>query len=82
MEFIRQNGTVQVEPLAEAFGVTPQTIRRDLNQLYQLDMLDRVHGGAVVKDSVENLGYGARKMLMTDEKLRSCLNGLYDGREV
>ncbi len=68
MDFIRQHGAVQVEPLADALNVTPQTIRRDLNLLYEMDLLDRVHGGAVIKDGVENLGYSARKMLMVEAK--------------
>ena len=68
MDFIRQHGTVQVDPLAKAFRVTPQTIRRDLNFLYKRELLQRVHGGAVIKDSVENLGYRARKEIMMKEK--------------
>lgn len=68
MDFIKQHGSVQVDQLSEHLHVTPQTIRRDLNQLYDLELLQRVHGGAVIKDNVENLGYGARKMLMADEK--------------
>ncbi len=69
MEFIRQHGAVQVESLAEALNVTPQTIRRDLNQLYELDLLDRVHGGAVIKQGIENVGYSVRKTLMVEEKI-------------
>lgn len=68
MEFIRQHGSVQVDELSDYLKVTPQTIRRDLNQLYNLKLLQRVHGGAVINDTVENLGYGARKMLMAREK--------------
>ena len=68
MEFIRQHGSVQVDELSEHLKVTPQTIRRDLNQLYDLKLLQRVHGGAVINDTVENLGHGARKMLMAREK--------------
>ncbi len=68
MEFIRQHGSVQVDELSEHLKVTPQTIRRDLNQLYDLKLLQRVHGGAVINDTVENLGHGARKMLMSREK--------------
>ncbi len=68
MEFIRQHGSVQVDELSEHLKVTPQTIRRDLNQLYDLKLLQRVHGGAVINDTVENLGHGARKMLMASEK--------------
>lgn len=68
MDYIREHGSVQVDQLSSHLQVTPQTIRRDLNQLYAQKLLQRVHGGAVVKDNVENLGYGARKTLMADEK--------------
>jgi len=68
MDYIREHGSVQVDQLSNHLRVTPQTIRRDLNQLYEQQLLQRVHGGAVVKDNVENLGYGARKILMRDEK--------------
>lgn len=68
MEFIREHGSVQVDDLSAHLKVTPQTIRRDLNQLYELELVQRVHGGAVIKDTVENLGYGARKILMAGEK--------------
>ncbi len=69
MEFIREYGSVQVDDLSAHLRVTPQTIRRDLNQLYELELVQRVHGGAVIKDNVENLGYGARQILMADEKV-------------
>ena len=68
MEFIREYGTVQVNDLAAHLQVTPQTIRRDLNRLYDLELLEPTHGGAVIKDSDENLGYGTRQILMADEK--------------
>ena len=68
MDFIREHGSVQVDQLSNHLQVTPQTIRRDLNQLYEQQLVQRVHGGAIVKDNVENLGYGARKILMTEEK--------------
>ena len=68
LEYARINGEVQVDPLAESFKVTPQTIRRDLNQLCHLRLLQRVHGGALVHDGVENLGYQARVRLATEEK--------------
>ncbi len=68
MDYIREHGSVQVDQLSNHLQVTPQTIRRDLNQLYEQQLLQRVHGGAIVKDNVENLGYGARKILMAEEK--------------
>ena len=68
MDYIREHGSVQVDQLSGHLQVTPQTIRRDLNRLYQQELLQRVHGGAVIKARVENLGYGARKTLMAAEK--------------
>lgn len=68
MEFIREYGTVQVNDLSAHLQVTPQTIRRDLNRLYDLELLEPTHGGAAIKDSDENLGYGTRQILMADEK--------------
>jgi DeoR family glycerol-3-phosphate regulon repressor len=68
LEHARNHGEVQVDPLAESFNVTPQTIRRDLNLLCRLRLLQRLHGGAVASDGVENLGYEARKRLAADEK--------------
>lgn len=65
----RAQGEVLVEPLAEAFNVTPQTIRRDLKQLCEMRLLQRVHGGAKLPDGVANMGYEARRRLMVEEKL-------------
>ena len=68
MEFIQEHGSVTVNALSEHLQVTPQTIRRDLNQLYDQELVERIRGGAIIKNTVENLGYGARKILMADEK--------------
>ncbi|MCP3954909.1 MAG: DeoR/GlpR transcriptional regulator [Desulfobacterales bacterium] len=68
MEVLRQFGTVAVDSLSETMNVTPQTIRRDLNSLFDAGHIQRVHGGAILKDSVENMGYRARKTLMIEEK--------------
>ena len=68
MEFIQEHGSVTVNALSDHLQVTPQTIRRDLNQLYDQELVERIRGGAIIKNTVENLGYGARKILMADEK--------------
>lgn len=65
---VRESGDVQVEMLAAQLGVTPQTIRRDLNVMCEMRLLQRTHGGAVVHDGVSNYGYEARKRYMSDEK--------------
>jgi DeoR family glycerol-3-phosphate regulon repressor len=45
----------------ETFGVTPQTIRRDINQLCERNLLQRFHGGAGRPVSTENEPYTERK---------------------
>src|SRR5262245_10183727 len=42
----KSEGRVSVEDLAERFNVTPQTIRKDLNDLCESGVLQRFHGGA------------------------------------
>lgn len=49
----RSVGRVDVNVLAERYDVTPETIRRDLNELERQGLLRRVHGGAI---PVERLG--------------------------
>ncbi len=66
----REQGRISVDELAAQFAVTPQTIRRDLNELCDAGALTRVHGGAVVSSSVENLAYDARKLVALEEKRR------------
>ncbi|ACL58636.1 DeoR/GlpR family DNA-binding transcription regulator [Methylobacterium nodulans] len=64
----RLQGRVSVEDLALRFDVTPQTIRKDLNELCDNRLLSRVHGGAVVASGVENLAYEARRLVAHAEK--------------
>ncbi len=65
-----RQGRVSVDGLADVFAVTPQTIRRDLNELCQRGLLSRIHGGAVPANSVSNVAYEARRNLMSPEKTR------------
>lgn len=44
---VRKNGRGDVSDLAGRFEVTPETIRRDLTDLEQRNVLRRVHGGAI-----------------------------------
>ena len=64
----RVEGRVTVDGLAADFGVTTQTIRRDLNLMSQGGLLTRVHGGAVPATSVTNLDYAERRALALEEK--------------
>ncbi len=66
----RRDGRVAVDDLAVQFEVTPQTIRKDLNELCDRRILQRVHGGAVYPSSVTNVAYDSRRMLAAEGKRR------------
>jgi DeoR family glycerol-3-phosphate regulon repressor len=57
----RARGAVTVEEMAAHFGVTLQTIRRDLGDLCDLGQLTRVYGGAVLPMGTINIGYEDRR---------------------
>jgi DeoR family glycerol-3-phosphate regulon repressor len=59
---------VTVEGLAQHFGVTLQTIRRDLTELAEAGQLERVHGGAVLPSGTTNIGYEERRRLNDEAK--------------
>ena len=63
VEIARSEGRVVVEELAQRFDVTLQTIRRDLTELAEAGLLDRVHGGAVARTGVVNIGYEQRRRM-------------------
>ena len=64
----RQTGRVLVDDLARELQVTPQTVRRDLNELCDSGHLTRVHGGAVLDSGVANMAYEARRTIATETK--------------
>jgi len=70
LELVRERGYISIEELAQHFDVTPQTIRRDINQLADEGLLRRYHGGAAHDSSVENTEYTMRVGYMLEEKLR------------
>ena len=54
--------------LPQHFAVTPQTIRKDLNDLCDQRLLTRIHGGALFPSGIENMEYEARRKIAADEK--------------
>ena len=67
----RSNGRVDVNESAEALGVTVETIRRDLNDLENKNLLRRVHGGAIpIEGYVYESNLATRKNQFIEEKLR------------
>jgi DeoR family transcriptional regulator, fructose operon transcriptional repressor len=66
-----REGSVDVADLASRHGVTTETIRRDLTDMQNRQLLRRVHGGAV---PIERMNHEpmveARDMVNAEEKLR------------
>ncbi|MFG6445368.1 DeoR/GlpR family DNA-binding transcription regulator [Microbacterium sp. P07] len=68
---LSQEGRVVVVDLAARFGVTTETVRRDLALLEEAGMLRRVHGGAVATDrgSTVEIPVSERLLRRGDAKL-------------
>ena len=67
---VRGQGFQSIEALAGQFGVTPQTIRRDVNQLCDRGLLRRRHGGVELPPLESNLAYSDRKVMNLEAKRR------------
>ena len=61
IELVKQQGYVSTEELVEHFSVSPQTIRRDLNELAEQDLILRHHGGAALPSSSVNTPWHDRR---------------------
>jgi DeoR family fructose operon transcriptional repressor len=66
-----REGSVDVADLARRYGVTTETIRRDLSDMQGRQLLRRVHGGAV---AIERMNHepmvDTREAVHAEEKLR------------
>ena len=64
LQEVRTRGAVSVEALAEQFGVTLQTVRRDIGLLADSGLVARFHGGVRMPlSSTENMAYRQRQAL-------------------
>jgi len=71
LQEVRARGSVSVEALAEKFGVTLQTVRRDVQRMAEAGLVARFHGGVRVPSSTtENIAYRQRQALQADGKAR------------
>jgi DeoR family glycerol-3-phosphate regulon repressor len=68
IEIVNKDGYASTESLVECLNVSPQTIRRDLNELADENKLRRHHGGATTPLSSENTAYNTRKSMQLHEK--------------
>lgn len=65
---VSDRGIVQVQDLADLLGVSPMTIRRDLAELDEQGLLNRVHGGAESTASAREPAYADKRGLRAEEK--------------
>ena len=69
-ELVSTNRTVTNAELMERFGISIETVRRDLAALEHQGVLERVYGGAVRRESnPQEPGYTSREKVHTAEKI-------------
>src|SRR6188508_434392 len=65
LKTLQQTRQVDASELAQRFGVSGMTIRRDLAELDEAGQLQRVHGGAIIRRAP---AYGSRSSIRAPEK--------------
>jgi len=68
IDLLRNDGRVEVESLTTRFGVTSQTVRRDLAELCGRGLAARTHGGAKPVASTSSVGYEQRRLHKIEQK--------------
>ncbi len=80
----RAQGRVDVSALAEDLEVAPETVRRDLRQLVERGMLQRVHGGAHPVESVgfeSDLEHRTTSMVAEKHRIAAAAAARLEGAE-
>lgn len=70
LSLLRQRGTVRVKELAQSFGVSDMTIRRDLDALAASGIAEKIHGGAKLRAGLshDEPGFAAKQRRQGAEK--------------
>jgi DeoR family glycerol-3-phosphate regulon repressor len=70
LALVEENGYVTIEALAAQYGVSAQTVRRDIIAMSQAGRLQRFHGGAGLVDQGDaaRLDYRAKREMFGPEK--------------
>jgi DeoR/GlpR family transcriptional regulator of sugar metabolism len=91
MELIHKDKKVVVSELALKFDLSKPSIRLDLAELESRGLIERTHGGAILRDTVSNKyiavknGLDLRKEIYKEEKQRigkAVLNLIHDGDSI
>ncbi|WP_374441924.1 DeoR/GlpR family DNA-binding transcription regulator [Stella sp.] len=70
LAIVREQGFATVEALARRFGLSAQTVRRDIVHLDAEGLLQRFHGGAGWREGHVRLGYAEKRAVAADAKDR------------
>lgn len=85
-ELLRSTGFVNVQELVTRFGVSSETVRRDLEAMEKDGLVRRIHGGAVsTQPLISESAYTLRRQIHTPEKqaiARTAADLICDGDTV
>src|SRR4051794_3193770 len=84
LDRLRRDGKVLASELSRSLGVSLDTVRRDLRELDDEGMLQRVHGGALPRSRTPAL-YAARERIAPEAKgaiARAAARLIKDGQVV
>lgn len=73
MQLIKSGHPVKVGELSTLFATSEATIRRDLQELENLGLLQRTHGGAVSPETNPELSFQDREVVFLEEKRQIAL---------
>jgi DeoR/GlpR family transcriptional regulator of sugar metabolism len=84
MAALRVGSSVRIADLAARFGVSTETVRRDLDELSRQGLVDRTYGGAAPAASFHELAVDERARERIDERRRigACAAGLIEDGDV
>ncbi|MHA1600727.1 MAG: DeoR/GlpR family DNA-binding transcription regulator [Alphaproteobacteria bacterium] len=67
---LRASPTVRISELAQAFGVSAETVRRDIDELSQRGLVDRTYGGATAHALAHEPAVNERYRVLVEERKR------------
>ncbi len=68
INLVRDQGYASIEMMADKFGVSQQTVRRDIIYLSEKNLLQRHHGGAGLPPGIDSLAYSNRRIRNAQQK--------------
>ncbi|TET12076.1 DeoR/GlpR transcriptional regulator, partial [Candidatus Aerophobetes bacterium] len=70
IQILQREEEIRVSEVSELFGVSQNTIRRDLEELEKMGLVKKVYGGAIISEKfpTSDLPYRIRESSMVEEK--------------